>query len=419
MKRFILLLGLTLVVTACPELQDKTPADPLSPSEQKVRLETLAEDMVNTYPAREFDEFFDLSNDFVEKYFDNYYDWDEFYEYCEQKGEDMSVWEEDSWYDDGVEYSEITYEVLVRLSDLQGMLTLGEYSAECSDYDGLKVLFSLNGNDYEATLEFSGKKTTAYYTYEDEYDDGYYNEKYSHSVEVEVPEKIHLTITENGKTFAEVTVELTVSFSKSGVNPTRDCFFVKTTIKIDEHELILSKTGYDAATGKAMAGFTIKKNSETIISASLSGEVKMDVVTDEYDDVYAEVTVAKNAKVDIDLLGQVQIKGSCNNILTLVDYIDNFYEADNKSTAERALKNINNQLDLGMYYDGSSTKQADVVIDYYLEDDYYGDEWYEMEPIIEFLDGSRYAFYEFFNEEDFEDTIDLFIDWIERYEDML
>lgn len=437
MKKILFIFGAMALLTACPQINKEdpdSPSDPMTPDEVKERLELVAQDLMDEYPAETFEDFIELSSLFAEKYFDYDYDWDDFYEYCEEKGEGMYKFTENEWYEDGTDYYEYTDEILIMLSDIQGKLTLGENSAKCSDYDGLKVIFTLNGNDYEADVTFSGKKTTAYYSFTNVYGDNdpYYGNPYhnegTYKIKVEVPEKVTIKVTENGKLFADITVGFIASFTQSGVSLTKDCFLVNTTIKIDGHEFVISNTGYNASIGKATAGAEIKKGSKSIFKMELSGDVDVKLVTDEYvsddgyydSDVYPEFTKAKNAKISVDILGQMQVKGSCNNILTLSDYMDNLWEANDKSTAERAVDNINNQLDLGLYYDGSSTKQADIIMDYYVvEDDYYGDEWYDIEPIIVFNDGSKYAFYEYFDEDDFDGTIDHFELWIEMYETML
>lgn len=435
MKKIFYLLGIIgLLSVSCTEKGSK-PTPPLSPDEQKEKIELVGMDLMDKYPARAFEDFFDLSGKFAEKYFDYDYDWDDFYEYCEEKGEELYKWTEDEWYEDGKDYYEYSTEVLVLLSNLQGKLTLGSHSAKCTDYDGLKVLFDVDGNDYEADLTFSGKTTTAYYSYKDVYgnNDSYYGNDYhcedTYNIEVEVPEKITISVTENGKSFAEISIQFMVSFSKTGVNLTKDCFLVTTTIKIDEHELILSNTGYDASMGKAMAGLKIKCEGEVVLSAELSGSVDIELVEEDVDpdseegyydnEMWVECSAAKNIKIDIDILGQLQVKGSCSNVMTLMDHMENLWGASNDSAAERAADNINNLLDLGIYFDGSSSKQADLVMDYYLYEDYWGDEFYEIEPIIEFSDGSKYAFYEYFNEDDFEDLIDTFELWIEKYFDLV
>ena len=106
-------------------------------------------------------------------------------------------------------------------------------------------------------------------------------------------------------------------------------------------------------------------------------------------------------------------KLSASNVLNLVEYIDTFYESSNESSLERAVDNINNILDLGIYLNGEKTKQVDIVMDYYIEDAY---DWY-LEPIIVFSDGSKYAFYEYFTESRFNDTVNSFDEWMEEWGD--
>jgi hypothetical protein len=57
------------------------------------------------------------------------------------------------------------------------------------------------------------------------------------------------------------------------------------------------------------------------------------------------------------------------------------------------------------------------VLDYYLYDD-YGESWWEVEPILVFGDGSKYAFYEYFTESDADRFGNRFEDWLEGYEDL-
>jgi tRNA/tmRNA/rRNA uracil-C5-methylase (TrmA/RlmC/RlmD family) len=116
-----------------------------------------------------------------------------------------------------------------------------------------------------------------------------------------------------------------------------------------------------------------------------------------------------------------EIKG--NLIITIValsENIENFYDAGNDSQAERAIDNINTYIDLGIYYDKSVTRQADVIMDYYVETDDYNDfTWYEIEPIIKFPDGSKYAVYEYFDEDSFSGLSNSFDLWLSLYETML
>ena len=76
-------------------------------------------------------------------------------------------------------------------------------------------------------------------------------------------------------------------------------------------------------------------------------------------------------------------------------------------------------VDLGVYYDGTSTRQASVEFDPVVEDNGYGDEFYWIEPVLVFGDGSRYFFYDYFDDRIFEDLVEDFEDFINDYEDMV
>lgn len=406
MKRLVLLFGLIGLFASCDKPENKK--SPLTPDEQKVKIEQVAEDLMDMYSADVFEDYFKLTKLFGETYFDYDYDWDDFYEYCEEKGE--KIYNED-WSDrDGY-----TTDVLFLLSDLQGKIVFGPRSVSCSDYKGLAAEFSLDGKDYVAEVTFPGKKTTVDFSYTEE---GYYYDD-TYNVKIEIPETVKVKITENGKNFAEVTCSVSFPDLTEDMDPEEVYMYVSTSIKIDDNELIIDRTGYDAGKNKAISGMTLKKGNKVAIKSEISADVDMDV--EVYgDEVYQNLKIAKNAYVYVDILGEMQFKGECSDMLLLADYIEDYDYAETDAEVERAIKNINNQLDLGLYYNGSSKKTADVVIDYYVYyDEYWDEEWEELGPVLVFDDGSKYSFYEYFDEDAFAGLIDSFELWIEMYETML
>ena len=431
-----------------------SPIEKLEPSAQKKKLEDVAEALMDEYPASEFEEFFELTSKFSEKYldgtYDDYgtyygYDWDEFYEYCEEKGEEMFFFKDEETKKNGETCYKWTVEGFLEFSQFNGMLILGENGATCQDYDGTRMVFTLDGNEYQADIKASGNGVKAVYTYEDIYGsenwDGYYDEETGYWVdnyvfvhyedtyhfEVIVPEKITATVKKNGADYASVEITFTRRFNESGVSLTTDCFMVTCSVTIDGHTVVIEKTGYDAATGKAGVSYTLKKGAEVIISAAATADVKVKLVTEEdewgngYDDyMYPEFTLAKNFDVYVDILGQLQIIGKCTDGIALAENIENVFDADTESQAERAVDNVNNYADLGIYYDKSVTRQADVIMDYRaVVDDYNDYTWYDIEPIIKVPDGSKYAFYEYFDEDSFAGLSNSFDLWLSLYETML
>lgn len=428
--------------------QGGKPTEELAPSAQKVKLEEVAEALMDEYPATEFEDFFSLADRFSEKYLENVSDqyWDQFYDYCEARGEEMFFFTDKESEKNGEIYRSWSVEGLLEFSKINGILTLGESSATCNEYDGTKMVFTLDGKEYIVEIKALGKEVKAIYTLEQVYghesyvngyydeDKGYWVDEYvmihyndNYDFEVLVPEKISMVITKNGADFAVVDLSFVRRFNEAGVNITTDCFQVIATITIDGHSVVIDKTGYDAASGKAGVSYTLKKDSEVIISAVATADVKVELVTENeeweggYDSyIYPEFNLAKDFDIYVDILGQIQIIGKCTDGVAVSEYINNFYDAETDTQAERAIDNINNYIDLGLYYDKSVTRQAEIIMDYYLETNDYDDfTWYELEPVIRFPDGSKYAFYEYFDEDSFAGVTNSFELWIEMYETML
>ena len=177
MKKILFAMALAAaVLVSCDE---QKPAENIAPSEQKSKLEEVAQDVMDEYPASEFNEFFDLAGEFYETYGENY-NWDPFLEYCENKGKQIFV------SDDATSVCEF----LLEFADLNGLLTLGENGASCVDYEGTKMVFSLGGNNYETEVSTEGNEVKAVYSYTEE------GEEYL--FDVDVPEKLNVVIKKNG-----------------------------------------------------------------------------------------------------------------------------------------------------------------------------------------------------------------------------
>jgi hypothetical protein len=77
-------------------------------------------------------------------------------------------------------------------------------------------------------------------------------------------------------------------------------------------------------------------------------------------------------------------------------------------------------MDVNMYFDNTSTKQATVKLEPFQEDDWYGYRYWESEPVIYFQDGTSYSTFEaFFDADDFGNSVNAFEKLIERYRNML
>ena len=101
----------------------------------------------------------------------------------------------------------------------------------------------------------------------------------------------------------------------------------------------------------------------------------------------------------------------------LTEYADSYIESE--SELDRIVNNINSLIDISVYYDGTSAKQASIEMEPMVYDDnYYGDSYW-IEPVIVFNDGSRYLIEEYFSSSDFDGVVNNMESFVERYERLL
>ena len=131
----------------------------------------------------------------------------------------------------------------------------------------------------------------------------------------------------------------------------------------------------------------------------------------------------KDTYVKVDVMGKVQLQGTLSHIHKLVDYLEKMDDnEENEQEFKSYMTQVNGLMNLGVFYDNTSTRQARVVLEAF-EDDYgyYDDEkyWY-AEPVIHFYDGTSYSTMSaFFDEDDFKKLVDTFEDLVDAYDAMI
>ena len=390
--------------------------DVLDDEAQKLKLEQVATKLMDMFPADEYEDMMELSKvmySHCDRYFtDEDYDWSD----LEDAGEDIA----ETLYDEKQtgEYKwQYTYTLF--LSNCTGIVTLDKNEARYEESDITKVIIKdVDGEDWEAVVTpkrlkkvFLGEFLETYYDY---YEDIEYTDVYN--VTVEIPASLSLEVKRNGRFFAEVEVKFDYEVSKDGVDIEKDRIGVEAEIKIDDLVLTLKNASYDASTGKVEFSQSLRKGDYFIFSQSLKGKAELEYDEDEDDYVYIEDWDGE-VEVELNVLGELQIKGTCSDLNKLSGYLED--EFDSEKDCEKAAERVTRLVDLGVYYDGTSTRQASVEFDPVVEDNGYGDEFYWIEPVLVFGDGSRYFFYDYFDDRIFEDLVEDFEDFINDYEDMV
>lgn len=384
---------------------------------QKEKLEQVASKLMNEFDVKEYENLIEVS-EVMFRHADKYY-YDEDYDWSalEDPFEDIA----ESLYDEsnvGKNRWECTLTLF--LSNCTGEVTLSKHEATYKESKKTKVVLKdVDGEDWEFEVTsknlkevYLGEYLDTYYNYDTGKDatDAYY-------VSVEIPNSLTFSVTKGGKFFAEATVRFDYSISEDGLDIERDRIGVEVDLTIDDLTMLLKKASYDAATDKLEYSYAFKKGEVFILSQSVKASAKVDV--DEDDDYYVEDWDA-SVDVEMNILGEVQVKGTCTDANKLASYLDAYYETE--KDCERAVNNANALIDLGVYYDCTDVKQASIEFDVVVDEDYYGYEDFWIEPVIVFEDGSSYLFYEYFDDrifevlaEDFEDFI---FDYEEEFEDI-
>lgn len=174
----------------------------------------------------------------------------------------------------------------------------------------------------------------------------------------------------------------------------------------------------------------MKKNGTALVTVAMSGDVtglpscNLDAFSKDnfrLDDYNTTNSTLKNAFVKVDVLGKMQLQGVISDVHKYCDYLDladrNY---NNESNFKSYVKKANELADFNLFYDNTSTKQASVVLDPFLDYEYDGEQEWEYEPVMVFFDGSsNSAFGNFFNEKDFKSLIKMYENMLGDYEDLI
>ena len=432
---------------------------PLQPSEQKAKISDVGEKLLEKTPAEEWEKYSQFTEDLANSvYASEDYNWGKAEDWFEGHFDEAFKQEEVVIKTDDKVTSKWTTELVILMANHTGLFTFTEEGVVISDYNGgTKAVFALDGKNYEAEIKSSGKVTKVKYVWEetdywktyDYYDPDKdewvyvesginYEDFEKTTITVGVPEQIDIALTENGASLFSATMKFSPSFKKENVDLTTDALTVQTTVSINGFEISAEKVAYDGSAGTASFKTSVKKNGENLFSTSSSADLKLKIITESYDGgdwggeyqwILAEKV--KNINVFMDILGEIQAKGSCSNAIEASEELEAMwdelsyydYETDREKTpdlteANRHLDNFNAKFNINIYYDGTDTKQAAVKFALAKDEEYYGRTYYDIIPVIEFNDGSKYKVEEFFTENAFSELIDSFYELCESYDEV-
>ena len=436
--------GTTLFTTSCGDddptiVTPSTPSDPgdtptpsnpqgnkkLTSVEQKQKLESIAKAFMGEVKANNFSQIADLADYCFNHYVDN----DDF-----DEDDVISEWFEDalnastslvkaktersgSWVKDTK-----LYDRTIMLANFTGHFTAQKNSWKKEKASDLQFNFTdQDGKACNITVTSSGSTKKAYISdSEDWYDYNYdkasgtytdYINKYKNYVMV--PEQITISLTQNGVKQVATVLNINHSeFTGPELDLSRDGLSTNVTVNIANFTWCIQRAEYSVKSHKAGISGYMKKNDNVMLKFSADAN---DIEANNED-----LNKAGSASINFDLLGQLQIKGSCSNVKAYADLLEKADDNDENETLFKSyLSQAQELTDISVFYDKGSVKQAGIKLMAFKEESAWNPAnsyWY-ADPVIQFDDGTTYStFSAYFDESDFRSVIDTFNNLIEGYE---
>lgn len=428
-----------------------TPVDPdkdkaMSPADQKEKMEAIALEFMDLMPADDFRSLGELGDYVADHYLDDY-DWDEVSDWADDILDAAAkatgvVTHEDEVYDYmEYHYYYTEYKSLLFASNFTGTFTARNGKWTYSRSNDLKFVFNdKGGKECVLRLTTGGnvKKVHAFdledwqdWEYDEENDRYIYSEYYDRTQHtIGVPERIEVTLTQGGTQLVRTSVNIDLaSVSGEEFDLSRNSLTASTEVEMNNgYKWAVSDVAYTANT-KASTTCTMSKNGKALITVAVAGDVsgipscnvsafsRENFDIDDYD---TDNATAKNAYVKVDILGKMQMQGVVSDVRKYVEYIiDAFDNDDSERLFKSYINQANSMAKVSLFYDNTATRQADVMLEPFAEVE-WGDTYWDVEPVIQFYDGSSYSTFEaFFNERDFKNVIDTFKSLANRYADIV
>lgn len=405
-KLFFASLFVMMLFVACDKVS-KSGNTPLNPDDQKMKLETIANDLMNELAATEFEDVMKTVSDLYlscESTFDSdTYDMSALESVFEERYDAIYSYEELNRYTTKESF-------MLLLSHLKGQITFGKNAAAFKNADNTSVIYT-DADGVTWTLELTpvGNVQNVYLG---EFVESWYDGMNTHEtytkITISVPEKLVVSLKRNGVDYLSMTYTFDVAVSGSGVDVSRDRVSVGLSFNIDGVEVAVNKAAYNAPSGALETSIVITKDGRLILSEWVAAEVKVNEAE--------ESVTAKNINAEVDIMGAMQIKGSCPSLNAVMEIIEDS-DPQSERDWERIVNNLNTKFDIKVYYDGGNAIQSIINFEPRWQDGTYSSYW--CEPAIEFNDGSRYLFEEYFSSSDFDGVVNNMESFVERYERLL
>ena len=354
---------------------------PMSKSEQTDFLESTAHELITMAPASDFEELTDMAKDarnINSKNLDNWFG-DIFEKTIEKVSETLDNSYVGSYYSSF--YYTRNYKAAFEIANYKGHFEVqnGKWQLVQSDVDDLKFTFKDSKNDTwvlraEATGPF--KKVHMFALRDRNYEYSYSNnnnvyKSYTDITQcvISIPKSTVVTLTKNGTQKVKTTVNAELSdITGEEFDISKNDISVSVVVEVKDYKIDVSQVVYKH-NNSANVSTVVSKGSKKMLTASvtstLSGvpSVNVSAFTNNFDPHIFEYTEG-NAIIKLDILGKVQVQGKVTKVHALADILENARkQRESESDFKSDIREANEHLELGLFYNNKSLKQANVYLE--------------------------------------------------------
>lgn len=390
---------------------------PMTKAEQTTFLESTAREFVAMAPASDFEELTTMFKEVRQKNARNIEDWAEgIFENAVTTISDQLISSNTSEYSDSYIY-ERRFKVAFVLSNYKGHFEVqnGKWVLVDSNVNDLQFTFTDSKNAVwllRAETTGSVKKVHMFDLHDRDYVYSYSGNKYIYKsyndykeCVIAIPEALTVTLTKNNEQKLKTTVNAKLSdITGEEFDISKDDISASVAIEVKDYKINVSQIAYKHNSSAAV-NLTVSKGSTQMLSVAVSGDPRNipSVNVSAFSGHISSDTwnnTDGNALVKIDILGKVQLQGSATKIHSISDFLEAARKnKESESDFKANLKEANDYLDLGLYFNNNSLKQATAYLEpfektgsrYSYSGGYQSYKYWTWDMVIKFGDDSSYS----------------------------
>ena len=390
---------------------------PMTKAEQTALLESTARELIAMAPASDFEDLtamFKEVREIKSKSVDNWAN-DIYDKMVESLGETLIDSYTSDYY---ASYSyERRYKIAFEMANFKGHFEVqnGKWVLVQSNVDDLQFTFKDSKNDTwvlraEATGPF--KKVHMFDLKDRDYDYSYSGEQsvykwytdYKQYI-ISIPKTTVVSLTKNNSKMVNTTVNAELSeITGEEFDISKNDISVSALVEVKNYKINVSQVVYKHNTS-ATVNMTVAKGNTQMLSVAVSSDlsgipsVNVSAFSGHIDSHTWEYTDA-NAFIKIDILGKVQIQGKGTKIHSFVDKLEAAKKnRESENEFKSNIKEANEYLDLGLYFNNKSLKQANAFLEpfektgyrYSYPNGYQPYKYWGWDMVIQFGDESTYS----------------------------